>query len=71
MKRQNTDTESVFSTLTKISPSFAELEPMVDGMTPEGKQQAIVHIAGFLKATESYRATMKQLGLDDDDGRAA
>lgn len=39
--------------------------PVVEGMSPEGQQPAIVHITGFLKATASYYATMKRLGLDD------
>ncbi len=57
--------KAVFAKLSNVSPSFAELQPVVEGMSPEGQQRAIVHIAGFLKARTSYFATMKRLGLDD------
>ena len=56
---------AAFAELRNVSSSFAELQPVVEGMSPEGKQRAITDIAGFLKARASYRATMKRLGLDD------
>ena len=61
---------AVFAALKTLDPAFGELVPAVEGMSPEGKQRAIAHIAGFLKATASYRATMKRLGLDDSPDAA-
>ena len=62
--------KAVFAELSNVSPAFDELQPVVLGMSPEGQQLAIVHITGFLKATASYRATMKRLGLDDSPDAA-
>lgn len=55
--------KAVFAELNKISPSFDELQPVFEGMSPEGQQLAIVQIGDFLKARASYYATMKRLGL--------
>ena len=57
--------KAVFAELSKISPTFAELQPVVEGMSGEGQKRAIVRIEGFLKARASYDATMRRLGLDD------
>ncbi len=70
--------KAVFAELNKISPAFdaadhlvvRRLQPVVEGMSAEGRKRAIVHIAGFLKARASYRATMKRLGLDDSPDAA-
>ena len=59
------EAKAVFAELSNVSPSFAELQPVVEGMSPEGQKLAIVHITEFLKARASYYATMKRLGLDD------
>jgi hypothetical protein len=60
------EAKAVFAELSNVSPSLSgELVPVVEGMSPEGQQRAIVHIAGFLKARASYQATIKRLGLDD------
>ena len=57
--------KAVFAELRNISPSFDELQPVVEGMSPSGQKLAVVHISDFLKARASYYATMKRLGLDD------
>ena len=62
--------KAVFAELRNVSPSFAELQPVVLGMSAEGQQLAIVHITEFLKARASYFATMKRLGLDDSPDAA-
>ena len=56
---------AVFAALTTLDSAFGELVLVVEGMSPEGQQLAIVHISDFLKARASYYATMKRLGLDD------
>ena len=63
--------KAVFAELNKISPSLSgELQPVVEGMSAESQQLAIVHITEFLKARASYYATMKCLGLDDSPDAA-
>ncbi len=57
--------KAVFAELSNVSPTFAELQPVVEGMSGEGQKRAIVRIEGFLKARASYDATMRRLGLDD------
>ena len=59
------EAKAIFAELSKISPTFAELQPVVEGMSAEGQKRAIVRIEGFLKARASYDATMRRLGLDD------
>lgn len=57
--------KAVFEKLNNISPVFDGLGNLVEGMTIEGQSLAMVSIADFLKARESYYATMERLGLDD------
>ena len=57
--------KTVFAELSKISPAFDELQPVVESMSVEGQKNALVSITDFLKARASYFATMKRLGLDD------
>ncbi len=59
------EAKAIFAELSKISLTFAELQPVVEGMSAEGQKRAIVRIEGFLKARASYDATMRRLGLDD------
>jgi len=62
--------KAALSALTTLDPAFAELQPLVEGMSAEGRKRAIVHIDGFLKARASYDATMRRLGLDDSPDAA-
>jgi len=57
--------KAAFVELNEISPVFDGLGNLIEGMTPEGQNLAVVRISDFLKARASYYATMKRLGLDD------